>query len=212
MSQPLVHVGLDESGALTATTPLFTMAVVVAPHPETLRRLVSRASSDRHLKHRRTATREFKWSCASQRMRSAVLSRLALADVELFALTVRKQGRRIEDSPENYTVLVCELLSLCWPKFPNVALSLDRHFRSPAQVAAVNTFIYRQWPEAGVLSIAHVDSQRNSLVQLADFVAGCVYGWHKQQDETYRLIQSKVSAASVEQWQHVKERWTRKTK
>jgi len=47
---------------------------------------------------------------------------------------------------------------------------------------------------------------------LADFVAGCVYGWHKRQDETYRLIQSKVSAASVEQWQHVKEGWTRKTK
>jgi len=80
------------------------------------------------------------------------------------------------------------------------------------QIAAVNTFIYRQWPEAGVLSIAHVDSQHNSLVQLADFVAGCVYGWHKQQDETYRLIQGKISAASVEQWQHVKERWTRRTK
>ena len=118
------------------------MAAVVTLHPETLRRLVSRASSDRHLKHRRTATREFKWSCASQRMRSAVLSRLAQADVELFALTVQKEGRRI----------------------------------------------------------------------LADFVAGCVYGWHKQQDETYRLIQGKISAASVEQWQHVKARWTRRTK
>ena len=91
-------------------------------------------------------------------------------------------------------------------------LSLDRHFTSPVQIAAVNTFIYRQWPEAGVLSIAHVDSQHNSLVQLADFVAGCVYGWHKQQDETYRLIQGKISAASVEQWQHVKARWTRRTK
>jgi len=243
MSQPLVHVGLDESGALTATTPLFTMAAVVTLHPETLRRLVSRASSDRHLKYRRTATREFKWSCASQRMRSAVLSRLAQADVELFALTVQKEGRRIKDSPENYAVLVCELLSLCWSKFPNVALSLDRHSTSPVQIAAVNTFIYRQWPEAGVLSIAHVDSQHNSffqigsdtsrlaairfsqklliprrlrrgssLVQLADFVAGCVYGWHKQQDETYRLIQGKISAASVEQWQHVKERWTRRAK
>jgi len=59
---------------------------------------------------------------------------LALADVELFALTVHKEGRRIEDSPENYAVLVCELLGLCWSKFPNVALSLDRHFTSPAQL------------------------------------------------------------------------------
>jgi len=214
MDQPLVYIGLDESGALAAATPWFTMAAVVSPRPETLRNLVRQAAakSGKRLKRRRTATGEFKWSNASRRLRAEVLERLSRADVELFALTVHKEGRRLEDSPENYAVLVCELLSLGWDTCPNVALSLDRHFTSPAQIAAVNTFIYRQWPAAGVLSITHVDSQRSPLVQLADFVAGCVYSWHKQQDEAFRLIEGKISAASAKQWQHIKGRWIHKTK
>ena len=214
MDQPLVHIGLDESGSLTAATPLFTLAAVVTPRPETLRNLVKRAatSSGKHFKRRRRATGEFKWSNASRRLRSEVLTRLSKTDAELFALTVNKEGRRLEDSPENYAILVCELLSLCWDTFPNVALSVDRHFTSPEQIAAVNTFIYRQWPAAGVLSITHVDSQRSPLVQLADFVAGCVYSGRQQQDEAFRLIEGKISAASVEQWPHIKERWGRKTK
>ena len=62
MNQTLVHIGLDESGALAATTPFFTMAAVVAVRPEALRRLVKRAAlqSGKHLKRRRTATGEFK--------------------------------------------------------------------------------------------------------------------------------------------------------
>ena len=63
-----------------------------------------------------------------------------------------------------------------------------------------------------MVSIAHVNSQRDPLVQLADFVAGCVYSWHKQQDETYRLIEGKISAASVEEWSDIKERWRNKAK
>ena len=61
--------------------------------------------------------------------------RLAEADVELFALTVLKGGRRIEDTPENYACLACEVLSLCWHLYPNISLVLDRHFTSAAQVA-----------------------------------------------------------------------------
>jgi hypothetical protein len=59
-------------------------------------------------------------------------------------MTVLKGDRRIEDTPENYAILACELLSLCWPVYPNVALAIDRRFASPAQVATVNTWIYRR--------------------------------------------------------------------
>ena len=137
---------------------------------------------------------------------------MARAEVEIFSLSVIKAGRRIEDTPENYAILVCELLSLFWDTYPNVALSLDRHFTSPAQVAAVNTFIHRHWPTEGMLSITHVDSQRSPLVQLADFVAGCVYNWHKESDTTFRLIEGRVGAALMEDWRHIKARWIRENR
>jgi hypothetical protein len=52
-------------------------------------------------------------------------------------MTVLKGGRRIEGTPENYGILACELLNLCWPVHPHVALAIDRQFTSPAQVATV---------------------------------------------------------------------------
>ncbi len=215
MSAPLhqppsiVHVGLDEAGSLTSEMPVFVMAAVVTARPDTLRNLIRRVAlrSGKRLDRPAKNTSELKWSNASQRIRSAVLAELAEADVELFTLTVNKAGRRIEDSPANYGILVCELLSHCWHVSPNVALALDRHFTSPAQVATVNTLIYRRWPPQGVLSITHVDSQRNVLVQLADMVAGSVYSWHKEGDETMQLIVGKLGATRVEDWRHIKARW-----
>lgn len=135
------------------------------------------------------------------------LAELADAQVELFSLTVLKEGRRIEDTPENYGILACEMLSLCWHVYPDVALAVDRHFTAAAQVAAVNTRIHHQWPPQGVLSISHVDSQRNTLVQLADLVAGSVYAWHKSGDRMLQLISEKFGATLVEDWRQIKARW-----
>jgi hypothetical protein len=152
----IAHAGLDEAGSLTADTPFFTMAVVLVAAPDSLRNLIKRAAlrSGKRLRRTAKAASEIKWSNASQRLRSQLLDDLTGIDVEVFALTVLKAGRRIEDAPANYGILACELMSLCWPTYPNIALSLDRHFTSPAQVATVNTLIHRHWPKRGVLSIA----------------------------------------------------------
>ena len=120
---------------------------------------------------------------------------------------MRKGGRKIEDSPKNYAVLVCELLQACWAVHPDMALAIDRHFTSPSQVAVFDTFLFRRWPAPGVLTISHVDSQRNALVQLADFAAGSMYAWRKERDDTLKLIESKIRAALTEDWPEIKRRW-----
>lgn len=210
-SRPLsiVHIGLDEAGSLTSEMPVFVVAAVVAVRPDTLHNLIRRAAlrSGKRLERRAKNASELKWSNTSRRIRNAALAELAKADVELFALTVDKGNRRIEDTPENYGILVCELLSHCWHVYPDVALALDRHFASPAQIATVDTLIHRRWPAQGVLSIAHVDSRRSTLVQVADMVAGSVYSWHKEGDETMRLIAGNLGANLVEDWRHIKARW-----
>ncbi len=99
------------------------------------------------------------------------------------------------------------MLSHAWRLYPNISLALDRHFTSAVQVAAVNTLIYRKWPSQGVLSVTHVDSQRNALVQLADLVAGSVYAWHKSGDRTVQLLSEKFGANLEEDWRHIKARW-----
>ena len=49
-----------------------------------------------------------------------------------------------------------------------------------------------------------MDSQRNTLVQLADLVAGSVYAWHKSGDRTVQLISGKFGASLVENWRYIK--------
>jgi hypothetical protein len=210
---PIIHAGLDESGSLTATTSWFVMAAVFSSHPEEIKSLIRRVAlqSGKRLKQERKLHGELKWYNASERIRKAVLYHLSQADVAVYSLAVRKDGRRIDDTPENYAILACELLRHGWHITPSVALSLDRHFTSPAHIAAVNTAIYRHWPAQGVLSIVHIDSERSPLVQLADFVAGSVYEWHKVGNPTVDLIQAKIRSAAVEDWRQIKARWMETT-
>jgi len=135
------------------------------------------------------------------------LRSLGQTDVEIFALTIRKEERRVADTPSNYAMLSCELLQLCWHSHPNMALVLDRHFTSPVQRAIMDTFVHRHWPEQGVLTMQHVDSQNNYLVQLADFVAGSRYDGYKGGGGTYRLLEGRFKADLVEDWTLVKRKW-----
>ncbi|MBI4671584.1 MAG: DUF3800 domain-containing protein [Chloroflexi bacterium] len=72
--------------------------------------------------------------------------------------------------------------------------------------------IHRHWPRRGVVSINHVDSQRNPLVQLADFVAGCVYAWDSAQEERYRFIENKFRSVTKKQWREIKAAWMESNK
>jgi len=98
----IVYAGLDESGSLTAAGPFFSMAVVVTPDPLSLRHLIRRAASrsGKRLGRPLKNAAKIKWSNASQRIRALALAELAETDAELFALTVLKGGRRIEDTPQ----------------------------------------------------------------------------------------------------------------
>lgn len=185
------------------------MAGVLMAQPNSVRNLIKRvaARSGKRLRRPRHSPSEFKWSNASRRFRTEVLSALAVAEAKFVTLTVRKEGRVIMDTPDHYAYLVCELLEQCWTEYPNVQLSLDRHFTSPTQVAATNTLLYRRWPRQGILSVVHVDSRHSPLVGLADFVAGSLYSWRKRGDETFRLIEPKVIASRDEGWTRIKQKW-----
>ena len=203
------YLGLDECGSLSDATPWFTMAGVLVEGLEPTQHLIRRAATHagKRLKRPRRAVGEFKWSNSSRRLRRDVLQRLAQCAAEVYTLTVLKGGRRIEDTPENYALLVSALLQPCWMRHPSLALAVDRHFTSPEQIAVVDTWVYRRWPAPGVLSISHVDSQRNPLVQLADFVAGSVYAGRKMGDTACGLLEPIVVAAQVEEWTALKRRW-----
>jgi len=211
-ARKLAFLGVDECGSLSAEAEWFVLAGVLTYAPGPIQRIIRRAAvaSSRRLKRTRHAPSEFKWSNASLRFRQDVLLRLAAAEVEAFGLTIHKAHRRIDDVPENYAVLVVELLSAVWAKHPNIALKIDRRYTAPGQIAVLDTQIYRHWPPPGVLSIEHVDSQRSPLVQLADFVAGGLYAGAKTGANALEVVRGRISADWHGSWPEIKQRWTKR--
>lgn len=204
----IVHVGIDESGSLYAPTPFFILAAVVTENPEPTRNLIRRAAfhSGKHIGRFSKNPSELKWFTASQRIKQDVLERIAESDLELFGLVVQKEGRRIEDTAQNSAFLLCELLDLIWYEHPRLNVTIDRHFTAPSQLATMNTLIYRHLPESSEMALAHVDSQYDSLVQLADFVAGSLSEFHRGQGAKFQLIENKIRTMA-KTWTQIKTEW-----
>jgi hypothetical protein len=86
------------------------MAVLVTAQPEALRNIVRRAvlRSGKRLKRQRKRASELKWSNASQRIRRAVLSGLAEADVEIFkSLNLYPDNSKGRASDRRHTAKLC---------------------------------------------------------------------------------------------------------
>lgn len=208
-SSTLVYVGVDESGRLNDPNSVFTLAGIITQKPSDLRHLIHRAAlrSGKRLQRIRHAVGEFKWNNSSDRFRQDVLKQLTQKNVKVVSLAVEKSGRTIEDSPQHSAILICELLQLCWGEYPQMVLTLDKRFTSPAQVAEMDTFIYRHLPPANTLSIHHVDSQRSNLVQLTDFVAGSIREQYAKRDTTSLLLQPIILSQSISSWMEIKRKW-----
>jgi len=209
LTQPtIVHVGIDESGSLYAPTQFFVLAAVLTENPEPTKNLIRRTAfhSGKHLGRFAKNPSELKWYTASERIKQDVLERIAESDLEIFGLVVQKEGRRIEDTPENSAYLLCELLDLIWYEHPKLNVLVDRHFTAPSQIATMNTILYRHLPTSSEMALAHVDSQYDSLVQLADFVAGSLSEFHKRQDAGFRLIENKIKT-TTKTWAQIKAEW-----
>lgn len=205
----IVHVGIDESGSLPDKAEYFVLAGVLTHQPDSLRNLIRRVAvrSGKRLHRPRRAISEFKWSNSSSNFRKDVLNSIAQTDISIYTLLAKKDGRQINDTSENYAALISELLQAILIEHSQLSLAIDRHFTSPAHIAIFNTLVYRHLPTAHALSIYHVDSQRNSLVQLADFVAGCVYAFHKEENHLMKIIEGKIKVANIESWIDIKRRW-----
>ena len=60
-----------------------------------------------------------------------------------------------------------------------------------------------------MLARAHaIMMQANEVDLKADFVAGSVYAWHKDNDDTLKMIEGKISFALMDEWAAIKHRWT----
>lgn len=194
---------VDESGCLADPRDRYVaLAAVVVRRARQVRKIVRKAArSGKRVSLKKRGGYETKWWNADDHLRKKVLEYLGQSEVDIFWLVVDKEGGVIPDTPENYGVLVCELLEECTEYYPNLELIVDVHFSKPEQQRQFDQWVRSRLGE--IHGPFHLDSQQEAVIQLADFVAGAVREWAEGESRFLDLIQERVVVGKVVKWRQL---------
>jgi len=205
--EPVLYLGGDESGALhDPQTAVITAVMLMTYNPAPLRWIIPRVKRQVPRKHPKPGRiSEFKFYMTTDPARFSLLSNLSKAEISIVAFSLYKGRQVIEDTPENYGVLLCGLLERCVARDQTrMDIAFDNHYTNPAKRRALQSLVQIRLG----LTVQFVDSQKDSLVQLADFVAGAVnYARLGRSSVFYEAIRSRIVGDELQAWKEARRHW-----
>lgn len=198
-----LSVFIDESGTLPDPhDKIIVVAAVVAKHPERIDNILKRAKRKGKL---RKQTGELKFYTAGDKTKIAFFELFAEEKFSAFVLTVDKMGRKIKDTPENFSILCWLLLTDVLSFFPITDIILDRHFSRKSDQQIFNQLLTKLFDIE--FDITHVDSKKHKRVNVADMIAGVVLAKETgKDDQFYKLIEKRVISFKKLNWVEAKRR------
>jgi len=201
---PVYSILVDESGTLPdPNDKCIIIAGIGIKGEKDAENIITRAMKT--LRRRKRRIRELKFYYAGERTRRQVLSSIVGSGFEIFVLVVDKKGRRVADTPENYSLLVAELakeISL-WKK-AELRIIIDRHFHRVVDEQSFNACLEKNL--GGVsYTIDHVNSKEHGVVNLADFVAGASLAkYNKNVEQFYDIFRENIIFEKIINWPELK--------
>ncbi|TAL62807.1 MAG: hypothetical protein EPN88_12890 [Bacteroidetes bacterium] len=200
---------IDESGRIyDPNDKILVFAVVIADNLSGLEKIIIRARQRVPKKGKRRMERlsEIKFSLTGDNTRFFILKELAKYQVKIYSLIIDKQGRKIQDNPENYAFLIEEILKTPIRDNPNLThILIDRHFTFITQREKFNLYMQKRY--GNKLFIEHVDSLQNPVITIADFVAGAVrVAYTKKILRFKECIEKFVMEEKIHTWREIKKR------
>lgn len=200
---------IDESGRLyDSRDRILVFAVLTTKTLVGLDKIIPKVRNKipRKGKRRREKLAEMKFSLAGDRTRRLVLEEIAKQRIMIYVLVIDKQGRKIKDNPKNYALLVFKNLEKALNE--NLKLEhilIDRHFTFVTQRERFNNLLQASFKRE--VFIEHLDSQQNSIISLADFVAGSVRRGYVHNDNKFRrLIDKMIKEEKLVTWRELKQK------
>ena len=193
---------IDESGRLYDPNDRFLIfAAVVVDSLVNLDKIIP---AIKKVLPRKKKLAEMKFSTTGEKTKIKVLNAIKERRLKLFVLVVDKQGRKIVDSPENYSLLISTLLKKIFIKYPTVThIIIDRHFTWVTQRERFNDFVQKELKKQ--LFIEHLDSQQNTIISLPDFIAGAQRVAHSKNEPKYvEIVDKQVEGRVVTTWKELK--------
>lgn len=200
---------IDESGRLyDPNDRVLVLAVLVTSTLLGVDKIIPKIRNKIPYKGKRRKERlaEIKFSLAGDRTRQLVLEAIAQQKVKIYLLVVDKRGRKIEDNPENYALLLASVLRKPLNENPQLEhILIDRHFTYVSQREKFNNLLQKRLGRT--IFIEHLDSQQNSVISLADFIAGAVRHACVRGDERFKkIIDNLVVDKRMVTWQQLKQK------
>lgn len=215
-----LHIYQDESGSLSdVTNRVVIIALVTTLDPRSLRFIVKKVHkkflAQKGKKYKERGYKEFKYITTFQKERKEVLDILKNKEVEIFALSIRKENKKVPDSPTNFGLALSEILDPLFRHYQNknfdFELVLDRHYTQKNQLKELEETIEKNLNIN--LKPIHADSRSNPFIALTDFIAGVLREELDKNDTTLASIISKKIVYREEiLWQDLKKKWLNKTK
>lgn len=195
---------IDESGRLYDPEDRFLVFAAVVS--ETLVNLDKIIPQVKKKLPKKTKLAEIKFSTTGDKTRIRVFEKIEERRLATFVLVVDKEGRKITDTPENYSLLVASLLKKVLRKYPTIShIIIDRHFTWVTQREKFNDLLQEKLGKA--LFIEHLDSQQNTIVSLADFVAGAFrVKYAKNISQFADKIEKRVEGKVIISWRALKQK------
>lgn len=204
---------LDESPALSDSVLFFCVNIISTSDRtnKQLQKIIKKARK-RIVKKKIRSLSEIKFHDSEEKIRLYVLREIAKQDVKIIAIAVDKEGRKVNDTPQNYGAVVGIAIAEFLSFYPALNITLDKKFTKDEQVAeflrvAQNTVQLLSPLNTSVVFNPPVDSKSESLIQLADFVAGALQTKYNQRDGHYfEVIATKIVRVKVIKWTELKKR------
>jgi len=205
-SKQIYYILVDESGTLPDPKDKFIVVAGIGLRKiKEAKNLVSRILKS--LRQRKIKIKEVKFYYAGERTKRQILSGIISASFEVFTIIIDKKGRKIPDTPENFALLISELINEInlWQPKRSLKIIIDRHFQRRNDEKSFNNFLQRNVKKDLGYSIQHINSQQNFIINLADFVAGAILAkYNKNNPKFYNIIKESILSEKIVNWPELK--------
>lgn len=194
---------IDESGTLPdPKDSVIVVAAVGTTTPERISALVKKVRKKAKLKRK---SGEMKFYNAGEKTKLLFFQKMTKEKFDIFSLVVEKMGRKIPDTPKHFALLCSLLLKEVAIYYSDLSeVIFDRHFHRAKDRDDFDTYLQKFMGTS--FSTAHVDSQKNIQVNIADMVAGAVLAKERSKEKYYLMIKSRIISETRINWPEAKRR------
>lgn len=197
-----MKVYVDESGTLPDRKD--KVIIVAAVGVWSLIQIKNIISSVRKKSRLKKKSGELKFYTSGDRTKKLFFEKVVKQRIGIFVVVVEKNGQSIPDTPENFAALCWFLLKDVDDFYINFKhVVFDKHFSRKSDILNFNSYVNNLIDRK--ISIEHIDSSKDLVVNIADMITGAVLSAEtKKAKEYFEVIKPKLVSYKKISWKDLK--------